>query len=122
MHPTEDVRSPFASADRAKFGIFQWRSLFTSGMGVFTDGYDLSSIAIVLPLILQSYGINHLIGWQSSLLVGSSLIGAAGGALLFGVLANHGSKKYRPVQFTTLNRCKAIPLQGRDANAGINCL
>ncbi len=32
------------------------------------------------------------------------------------------SKKLRPVQFTTLNRCKESPLQGRDANAGINCL
>ena len=29
---------------------------------------------------------------------------------------------FRPVQFTTLNRCKESPLQGRDANAGINCL
>ncbi|MCL4318432.1 MAG: MFS transporter [Firmicutes bacterium] len=94
MQSTEEVRSPFVSADRARFGIFQWRSLFTSGMGVFTDGYDLSSIAIVLPLILKSYGITHLIGWQSSFLVGSSLIGAAVGALLFGILANRGRKKY----------------------------
>ena len=34
--------------------------MFTTGMGVFTDGYDLSSIGLVLPLVLASFGIHHI--------------------------------------------------------------
>ena len=31
---------------------FHLRAMITTGMGVFTDGYDLSSIGVVLPLVL----------------------------------------------------------------------
>jgi MFS family permease len=63
-------------------------------MGVFTDGYDLSSIGVVLPLVLASFGIDHISGLQSGTLTGSALVGAAIGALMFGALAQHGRKRF----------------------------
>jgi len=42
----------FGSQDQKRFSRFHLRTMFTTGMGVFGDGYGLSSIAIVLPLVL----------------------------------------------------------------------
>jgi MFS family permease len=84
----------FAALDEQKFKRFHWLALFTTGMGVFTDGYDLSSIGIVLPLVLASFGVKHLTGIESGALAGSALVGAAAGALIFGPLAQNGRKKF----------------------------
>jgi MFS family permease len=84
----------FAELDEQPFRRFHWLALFTTGMGVFTDGYDLSSIGLVLPLVLASFGVAHITGLESGLLAGSALVGAAIGALIFGVLAQGGRKKY----------------------------
>lgn len=84
----------FERLDRAKFNKFHLKSIFTTGMGVFTDGYDLSSIGIVLPLVLLSFNVKSLTGLESSLLAGSALIGAALGAIVFGLLANKGRKTF----------------------------
>ena len=40
----------FKPLDDQPFKAFHWRAVFTTGMGVFTDGYDLASIGVVLPL------------------------------------------------------------------------
>lgn len=85
---------PFTALDEQKFKRFHWLTLFTTGMGVFTDGYDLASIGIVLPLVLASFGVNHLTGFESGALAGSALVGAAVGALIFGPLAQSGRKKF----------------------------
>jgi MFS family permease len=84
----------FAALDEQKFKSFHWLALFTTGMGVFTDGYDLSSIGIVLPLVLASFGVSKLTGFESSALAGSALVGAALGALIFGALAQNGRKRF----------------------------
>ena len=86
--------SSFAALDELKFKRFHWLALFTTGMGVFTDGYDLASIGIVLPLVLASFGVVHLTGFESGALAGSALVGAALGALIFGPLAQNGRKKF----------------------------
>ncbi|MCK4177804.1 MFS transporter [Aciditerrimonas ferrireducens] len=88
------TRTIFAAQDQARTGRFHLRTMFTTGMGVFSDGYSLSSIAIVLPLVLASFGRHSLTGIQSSLLTGSALAGMALGALVFGVLGNRGRKRY----------------------------
>jgi len=80
--------------DQTPFSRFHVRAMITTGMGVFTDGYDLVSISVVLPLVLHSLGVAKLTGFQSSLLVSAALLGSAAGALLFGVLANAGRKRY----------------------------
>jgi MFS family permease len=87
----------FDDLDKQKFGWFHARSILTTGMGVFTDGYDLSSVGIVLVIILTAYGItpsspDYLL--LTSLIAGSALIGAAVGALIFGELARRGRKKF----------------------------
>ena len=84
----------FADIDEVPLKSFHWRTVVTTGMGVFTDGYDLSSIGIVLPMVLSSFGVQHITGVQSSALAGSALVGAALGALLFGVLAQRGRKLF----------------------------
>src|ERR1700733_10394360 len=84
----------FAELDEQPFKRFHWLAMFTTGMGVFTDGYDLSSIGLVLPLVLATFGVTKLTGLQSGLLAGSALVGAAIGALIFGALAQRGRKKF----------------------------
>jgi len=86
--------SAFQELDEKPFSRFHLLAMFTTGMGVFTDGYDLSSIGIVLPLVLATFGIDHVSGLQSGCLAGSALVGAAIGATLFGALAQKGRKRY----------------------------
>jgi MFS family permease len=92
----------FQHLDEQPIKRFHLLALFTTGMGVFTDGYDLSSIGVVLPLVLASFGVDHIGGLQSGFLAGSALIGAAIGALIFGALAQHGRKRYYGVDVTLM--------------------
>ena len=94
MKATPGHGGNFSSIDEEEFKAFHWRVLLTTGMGVFCDGYDLSSIGIVLPLVLTSFGIHTLTGIQGGLLVGSALFGSAVGAILFGLLAQYGRKRF----------------------------
>jgi len=84
----------FDELDEKPFSRFHLLAMFTTGMGVFTDGYDLSSIGIVLPLVLASFGIDHISGLESGLLTGSALVGSGVGAILFGFLAQKGRKRF----------------------------
>lgn len=84
----------FSVIDQQKFKAFHWRAIVTTGLGVFCDGYDLSSIGIVLPLVLASFGIARIGGLEAGLLTGSALVGAAVGALIFGVLGQKGRKRF----------------------------
>ncbi|AWR96989.1 MFS transporter [Acidianus sulfidivorans JP7] len=95
----------FKPLDDKKFSMFHIKSLITTGMGVFTDGYDLSSIGIVIAIVLGSFGLhphtaayNFWEGWVSS----SALIGAAIGALIFGALSNRGRKTFYGVDVALL--------------------
>ncbi len=80
--------------DQQRFSRFHARAVLTTGMGVFTDGYDLISISVVLPLVFHSFGVERLTGPQSSLLVASALLASAAGAIVFGVLSNAGRKRF----------------------------
>jgi Sugar (and other) transporter. len=80
--------------DEQQFKAFHWRALITTGLGVFCDGFDLSSIGIVLPLVLATFGIAKIGGIEAAMLAGSALIGAALGALIFGVLGQAGRKRF----------------------------
>lgn len=84
----------FSAIDEAKFKAFHWRAILTTGLGVFCDGYDLSSIGIVLPLVIASFGIAKIGGLESAMLAASALVGAAVGALIFGVLGQRGRKRF----------------------------
>jgi MFS family permease len=84
----------FSAIDEAKFKAFHWRAILTTGLGVFCDGYDLSSIGIVLPLVLATFGIAKIGGLEAAMLAASALVGAAVGALIFGVLGQKGRKRF----------------------------
>jgi putative MFS transporter len=87
----------FRPLDSKKFSIFHVKSLFTTGMGVFSDGYLLSSISLVLLFVLSSFGISKSSSsyeFWLGVLSGSVFIGAALGAILFGFLANKGRKTF----------------------------
>jgi len=87
----------FRPLDSKKFSVFHVKSLFTTGMGVFSDGYLLSSISLVLLFVLSSFGISKSSSsyeFWLGVLSGSVFIGAALGAILFGFLANKGRKTF----------------------------
>lgn len=92
----------FNELDEQPFNRFHWLALFTTGMGVFTDGYDLASIGLVLPLVLASFGVAKITSLQSGMLAGSALVGAGIGALIFGALAQNGRKKYYGMDVTLM--------------------
>jgi MFS family permease len=84
----------FSALDEQKFGGFHWRATLTTGLGVFCDGYDLSAVGVVLPLILTSFGHTKLTSVESGLLTASALVGSTVGALLFGALGQKGRKRF----------------------------
>jgi len=40
--------SPFLAIDEQRMRAFHWKTMLTTGLGVFCDGYDISAIALVL--------------------------------------------------------------------------
>jgi MFS family permease len=96
--PMSEARSgPSASTsvtdalNEAPMGLFHLRAVLTSGMGFFTDAYDLFIIGTALVLIKPEW---HLSSTQISLLSSTSLIAAFCGAFIFGRIADvFGRKK-----------------------------
>ena len=85
----------FAVLDEQKFSAFHWRAILVTGLGVFCDGYDLSSISLVLTSVLASYHVNaHDTPLVKGWLVATALVGSMVGALLFGMLAQRGRKRF----------------------------
>ena len=78
-------RNPFAELDSSGITPFHWKIMFISGMGFFTDAYDLFIIGIALTLLKPIW---HLSAFQVSVLGSSSLLAAAVGALIFGRIAD----------------------------------
>lgn len=92
----------FAVWDEQPLKRFNMRAMFTTGMGVFTDGHDLASIGVVLPLVLAAFGVRHITGFQSGMLAASALVGAALGAVIFGMLAQNGRKRFYGIDVTIM--------------------
>ncbi len=85
----------FAALDEQKFSAFHWRAVLVTGLGVFCDGYDISSISLVLTPALHAYHVAaHDIPTTKGWLTASALIGSMLGALLFGFLAQKGRKRF----------------------------
>jgi MFS transporter, PHS family, inorganic phosphate transporter len=75
----------FSALDDAKITRFQWKIMFVSGMGFFTDAYDLFVIGIVVALLKPEW---HLSTTQVSLLNSVTLAASAVGAVVFGRVAD----------------------------------
>src|SRR6202161_3005023 len=75
----------FDTLDDAKVNRFQLKIMFVSGMGFFTDAYDLFVIGIVVVLLKPEW---HLSTGQVSWLNSATLLASAFGAILFGRIAD----------------------------------
>ena len=79
------------SLDDSKISRFQMKIMFVSGIGFFTDAYDLFVIGIVVYLLTSQWNLST---GQVSLLNSITLAASAVGALIFGRVADiHGRKR-----------------------------
>ncbi|HLI09939.1 MAG TPA: MFS transporter [Ktedonobacteraceae bacterium] len=82
---TKSVRSILEELDNSKITGIHWKAMITSGMGFFTDAYDLFIIGAALSLLIPLWKLNAL---EISLIGSTSLLAAALGSFLFGRLAD----------------------------------
>ncbi|MHB8189353.1 MAG: MFS transporter [Ferrimicrobium sp.] len=90
----------YRQLDEAKIGRKHWLTVFTAGMGFFTDAYDLFIIGTVTVILTPIF---HLNTNQISLLNSISLLAAVAGALTFGKLMDKlGRKRMYGVEIALL--------------------
>jgi MFS transporter, PHS family, inorganic phosphate transporter len=85
------AKAVLAQLDDSSLSGFHLKAMLTSGMGFFTDAYDLFIIGVALAILTPLW---HLTALQVSLLASTSLIAAALGAIVFGWLADHLGRKF----------------------------
>ncbi len=84
---TSDV---FQALDDAKISRFQIKTMFVSGMGFFTDAYDLFVIGIVVSLLKTQWSLStNQVSWLNS----ATLLASAFGAIIFGRVADMLGRK-----------------------------
>jgi MFS transporter, PHS family, inorganic phosphate transporter len=80
----------FDALDDAGVSRFQWKIMFVSGMGFFTDAYDLFVIGIVVYLLKTQWALStHEVSWLNS----ATLLASAVGAIIFGRIADMLGRK-----------------------------
>ena len=87
-NPDHDVtvnRELLARMDESTTSSEHWKILLTSGMGFFTDAYDLFIIGVAATLIQSEW---HIASYQKSLLSSLALLTSAVGAVVFGRVAD----------------------------------
>lgn len=84
------AESVLSALDNSALSRFHLKTLLTSGMGFFTDAYDLFIIGVALAILTPLWHLNAL---EISLLSSTSLIAAAFGSIIFGRLADHLGRK-----------------------------
>ena len=87
----DPAKSMLAALDNSRLSGFHLKAMITSGMGFFTDAYDLFIIGVVLAILTPLW---HLSALDISLLGSTSLIAAAIGSVIFGRLADHLGRKF----------------------------
>ncbi|MGH2478889.1 MAG: MFS transporter, partial [Ktedonobacteraceae bacterium] len=83
---TRSVKDILAQLDNSTLSRFHWKAMITSGMGFFTDAYDLFIIGVVNTLLIPLWHLDIL---EIALITSVSLLAAAFGSLVFGRLADH---------------------------------
>ena len=86
----QEAKSLIAALDEAPLGRFHFRAVLVSGMGFFTDAYDLFIIGIASALITQDW---HLSPGRLALLNSTMLAAAFLGATAFGRIADLVGRK-----------------------------
>lgn len=82
----QSMKDILAQLDNSSLSRFHWKAMITSGMGFFTDAYDLFIIGVVNTLLIPLWHLNTL---EIALITSVSLLAAAFGSLVFGRLADH---------------------------------
>ncbi len=83
-------KSDFSEMDNAGISKEHWKIMFISGMGFFTDAYDLFVIGVVMTLLKPIWHVGKL---EEGLVESTALLAAAIGALLFGRVADMVGRK-----------------------------
>src|SRR5690606_3500620 len=76
--------------DNARFSRFHWQVMCLCALLLIFDGYDLFIYGVVLPAIMQEWGLTPL---QAGALGSYALFGMMFGALVFGTLADRIGRK-----------------------------
>ena len=80
----------FRESDDARPSSMHWKIMFISGMGFFTDAYDLFIIGVVMTMLQSLWHIGKI---EQGLVESTALLAAAIGALLFGRIADMVGRK-----------------------------
>src|SRR5580704_3396204 len=83
-------KSDFSEMDNAGISKEHWKIMFISGMGFFTDAYDLFVIGVVMALLKPIWNVGKV---EEGLVESTALLAAAIGALLFGRVADMLGRK-----------------------------
>ena len=101
--------------DNARFNQFHWLVMCLCALLLIFDGYDLFIYGVVLPVIMQEWGLTPL---EAGALGSYALFGMMFGALIFGTLADRiGRKKGIAICFllfstaTVLNGFASTPTE-----------
>ena len=87
---SETTADQFSALDESGISRFQLKIMFVSGMGFFTDAYDLFVIGIVVALIKTQWSLStNQVSWLNS----ATLLASAVGAFVFGRVADMLGRK-----------------------------
>ncbi|MBE7217500.1 MAG: MFS transporter [Caulobacteraceae bacterium] len=87
LRPGADV---LEELDSSRITPLHWKIMFISGMGFFTDAYDLFIIGVVMSLLKKEWTISSV---EEGLVTSTALIASAVGAILFGRVADMLGRK-----------------------------
>ena len=88
--PIAPTAHDFTEMDNAGVSRHHLKIMFISGMGFFTDAYDLFIIGVVMSLLKPIWHIGKI---EESLVTSTALLATAFGALLFGRVADMLGRK-----------------------------
>jgi PHS family inorganic phosphate transporter-like MFS transporter len=108
--------------DHAHTQRYHFRTIVVSGMGFFTDAYDLFVISLVLPILGYVYfqSTSGIPLWEVSAVSAAALFGAMVGQVVFGVLSDRlGRKKIYAVTLSimaigSIGSALSVPFLGLD--------
>jgi PHS family inorganic phosphate transporter-like MFS transporter len=87
---TMDQTDILSRMDDSKITKQHWKVMFISGMGFFTDAYDLFIIGVVISILKDEW---HPSPWAVGLVTSTALLAAAFGAIIFGRAADMLGRK-----------------------------
>ncbi len=87
---TMDEADILSRMDDSKITKQHWKIMFISGMGFFTDAYDLFIIGVVISILRDEW---HPSPWAVGLVTSTALLAAAFGAIIFGRVADMLGRK-----------------------------